>query len=148
MCGCSCSNLITSTRGEKGDTGATGGTYLEERYSEYSETGEDIYNTGAGYTLTMTDATAAGEISYSGVVFVEATDVGQVRIAPLFNGVMDTSKAVYQTYPAAFGGKSYLSIPFSGSKAVNAGQAFKFNVLGTTGINAKLISANISYFYL
>jgi len=103
MCGCGCITTLTSTRGPKGDTGATGGVYLEERYTEYSETGEDIYNTGAGYSLTIADATSAGEISYSGVVFVEATDVGQVRIAPLFNGTIDTSKSVYQTISRKIG---------------------------------------------
>jgi len=147
-CGCGCSSLITSTQGPKGDPGPAGGTYIERDYSNYDVSGLDIYNGGSGLVLAVVDeATQAGTLSYSGQIFVEATDVGLVTITPLQEGVAIDPRITKATYPAAFGGKSNLTIPVGGSVAIAAGDDFSLRVLGTTGINAKLIRADIKYFY-
>ena len=147
-CGCGCSNLITSTQGPKGDPGPVGGTYIERDYSNYDVSGLDIYNGGSGLELAVVnEATQAGTLSYQGQIFVEATDVGLVTITPLLEGVAIDPRITKATYPAAFGGKSNLSIPVGGSVAIGAGEDFSLRVLGTTGINAKLIRADIKYFY-
>jgi hypothetical protein len=148
-CGCGCSSLITSTQGPKGDTGPAGGTYLERDYTSYSALGTDIYNGGSGLVLAVeADAThLAGTLSYQGQLYVESTDVGQVTITPLKAGVAEDTRITKATYPAASAGKSNLAIPVGGSIALGAGEAFSLRVLGTTGINAKLIRADIKYFY-
>ncbi len=148
MCGCSCNTTITSTQGTKGDPGPAGGTYIERDYTNYEALGTDIYNGGAGLVLAVVDeATQAGTLSYSGQIFVEATDVGLVTITPLLEGAAIDTRATKATYPTAFGGKSNLSIPVGGSVTIGAGEDFSLRVLGTTGINAKLIRADIKYFY-
>lgn len=149
MCGCSCNTTITSTQGTKGDPGPAGGSYVERDYTNYEALGADIYNGGSGLSLPVeADAThLAGNLSYSGTLFVEATDVGLVTITPLKAGVAEDPRITKATYPAAFGGKSNLTIPVEGTIALGAGEAFSLRVLGTTGINAKLIRADIKYFY-
>ena len=148
MCSCGCVTTLRSTASEKGDPGPAGGIYEERDYSNYNASGIDIYNSGSGLTLAIVDeAIQAGTLSYQGQLYVEATDIGQVTITPLQEGAAIDARITRATYPAASGGKSNLSISVGGSIAINAGDDFSLRVLGSNGINAKLIRADIKYFY-
>lgn len=152
MCtqGCNNSETLRSTIGPKGDPGATGGIFEQENFNTYNPSGNDIYNGGSGYSVAMLPTKdVAGDVAYNGVLYLSATDVGNVSIAPLIGGVVSDPRTTFVTYPPAVASKSYLSVPIAGTIAVGTGQSLSFRVLASSGIiNAKLLRADINFIQL
>ena len=157
-CGCA---GITSTRGEKGDTGATGapgatgatgaaGSPPQTYYTTkiYAAAGNDIYNGGAGYNYAITGSLPAGtNVVYDLTFTIEATDIHNVTLYPVVDGVPDSTYQHKQTCYAS-AGYSGAIITVSGYAAYTDGNAFAFHIESDGAAVTPVLKTVTGHFYV